>query len=47
MYVGDNINAAVVSLVERLSSCRRFKVYRTIGKQIFGTLNCVLCREVY
>ena len=42
--LGDNINSAVVSFVERLSSHWRFK---TIGKQIFGTLTCVLCREVY
>ena len=43
-HVGDNINSAVLSFVERLSSSRRF---RTMGKQIFGTLACVLCREVY
>ena len=26
-HVGDNINSAVVSFVERLSSLRRFKMY--------------------
>ena len=26
-HVGDNINSAVVSFVERLSSSRRFKMY--------------------
>ena len=26
-HFGDNINSAVVSFVERLSSCRRFKMY--------------------
>ena len=43
-HVGDNINSAVVSLVERLSSFGGSKCIRTIRKQ---TLNCVLCREVY
>ena len=47
MHVGDNIISAVVSFVERLSSFGGSKCIRTIGKQIFGTLNCVLCREVY
>ena len=46
-HVGDNINSAVVSFVERLSSFGDSKRIRTIGKTIFGTLNCVLCREVY
>ena len=40
-HVGDNINSAVVSFLGG-SKC-----IRTIGKQIFGTLTCVLCREVY
>ena len=44
-HFGDNINSAVVSFVERLSSRRRFKM--SIGKQIFGSLTCVLRREVY
>ena len=42
----DNINSAVVSFVERLSSFGGSKCSRTMGKQ-FGTLTCVLCREVY
>ena len=42
--IRDNINSAVMSFAERLFSLRRFK---TIGKQNFGTLTCVLCREVY
>ena len=46
-HFGDNINSAVLSFVERFPSSRRFRSIRTIGKQIFGTLNCVLCREVY
>ena len=47
-HFGDNINSADLSFVERLSSLRRFKMYYNyIGKQIFGTLPCVLCREVY
>ena len=36
-HIGDNINSAVVSFVERLSSLRRFKMYydyTCIGKQI-------------
>ena len=36
-HFGDNINSAVVSFW-------RFKNYRETN---FGTLNCVLCREVY
>ena len=43
-HFGCNINSDVVSFVERLSSLRRFKKY---WKQMFGTLTCVLCREVY
>ena len=41
-YFGDNINSAVLSFVESGSKC-----ITTIGKQIFGTLTRVLCREVY
>ena len=47
IHFGDNINPAVVSFVERLSSFGGSKCIRTIGKQIFVTLPCVLCREVY
>ena len=46
-HVGDNINSAVVSFVERLSSFIGSKCIRSIGKPIFGTLTCVLCKEVY
>ena len=48
-HVRDNINSAVVSFVERLSSFGGSKCIRTtcLGKQFFGTLNCVLYREVY
>ena len=34
-----------MSFVERLSSFGGSKCIRTIGKQIFGTLTCVLCIE--
>ena len=44
-HIGDNINSAVVSFVEKLSSFGGSKCIRTIGKQVFGTLNCVLCIE--
>ena len=45
---GDNINSAVVSFVERLSSFGGSNAcIRTIGKTAVGTLTCVLCREVY
>ena len=46
-HVGDNINSAVLSFVERLSSFGGSKCIRAIGKTIFGTSTCVLCREVY
>ena len=46
-HVGDNIDSAVVSFVERLTSFEGLKCIRTIGETIFGTLTCVLCREVY
>ena len=46
-HFGDNINSDVLFFVERLSSFGGLKCIRTIGKQIFGTLACVLCREVY
>ena len=39
-----NINSAVMSSVERLSSSRKLKLQ---GNQLFGTLKSVLCREVY
>ena len=45
-HIGDNINSAVVSFVERLSSFGGSKCIRTTGKQFFGTLTYVLCREV-
>ena len=35
-HIGDNINSAVVSFVERLSSFGGSKCIRTIGKQILG-----------
>ena len=43
-HVGDNINSAVLSFIERLSSFRGSKCTKTIGHVIFGS---VLCREVY
>ena len=43
-HVGDNINSAVLSFIERLSS---FKYTKTMGHVIFGTSNSVLCREIY
>ena len=46
-HVGDNINSAVLSFMERLSSSRGSKCTETIGHVIFGTSNSVLCREVY
>ena len=46
-HVGDNINSAVLSFIERLSSFRGSKCTKTIGHVIFGTSNSVLCREVY
>ena len=45
--VGDNINSAVLSFIERLSSFRGSKCTKTIGHVIFGTSNSVLCREAY
>ena len=41
------INSAVFSFVERLSSFGGSKCIKTIGKAVFGTSTCVLCREVY
>ena len=46
-HVGDNINSAVLSFIERLSSFKGSKCTKTIGHVIFGTSNRVLCREVY
>ena len=44
-HVGDNINSAVLSFIERLSSFRGSQMsYR---ENNFGTSNSVLCREVY
>ena len=39
-----NLNSAVMSSVERLSSSWKLKLY---GNQSFGTLKSVLCKEVY
>ena len=36
-HVGDNINSAVLSFIERLSSFRGSKCTKTIGHVIFGT----------
>ena len=41
------IISAVLSFVERLYSFRGSKCIRAIGRTIFGTSTCVLCREVY
>ena len=46
-HVGDNINSAVLSFVERLSSFGGSKCIRAIGRTMFGTSAYVLCREVY
>ena len=46
-HIGDNINSAVLSFIERLSSFRGSKCTKTIGHVIFGTSNSVFCREVY
>ena len=46
-HIGDNINSAVLSFIERLSSFRDSKCTKTIGHVIFGTSNSVLCGEVY
>ena len=46
-HVGDNINSAVLSFIERLSFFRCSKCTKTIGHVIFGTSNRVLYREVY
>ena len=45
-HVGDNNYkfSCFVLYIERLSS---FRGTKTIGHVIFGTLNSVLCREVY
>ena len=45
-HVGDNINSAALSFIERLSSFKGSQCIETIGHVIFGTLNSVLCREV-
>ena len=45
-HFGDNINSAVLSFIERLSSFRGSKCTKTIGNVIFGTSNSILCREV-
>ena len=46
-HIGDNINSAVLSFIERLSSFRGSQCIKTIGHVIFGTLSSALCREVY
>ena len=45
-HVGDNINSAVLSFIERLSSFRGSECTKPIGHVIFGTSNSLLCREV-
>ena len=40
-HVGDNINSAVLSIIERLSSLRGSKCTKSIGHVIFGTSNSV------
>ena len=49
-HFGNNnniINSAVLSLIERLSSSRRFSMNRNYrGMIVFGTPNSVLYREV-
>ena len=42
-HVGDNINSAVLSFIEKLSS---FRGSKSTGHVICGTSNSVLCREV-
>ena len=46
-HIGDNINSAVLSFIERLSSesFRGSICTKTIGYASFGTSNSVLCRE--
>ena len=44
-HFGDNINSAVLSLYRGCPYFGGSKCIRTIGKQIFGILNCVLCIE--
>ena len=46
-HVGDNINSAVLSFIERLSSCRGPQCIKPIGKISFRTLSNVFYREVY
>ena len=40
-HVGDNINSAVLSFIERLSSYRGSECTKTIGHVIFGTSSSV------
>ena len=46
-HVGDNINSAVLSFIERLSSFRGSKCTKTMGRVIFLDLEQCPCREVY
>ena len=48
-HVGDNINSAVLSFVDRLSSFGGSKciIATCIGRTMFGTLAYVFCKEVY
>ena len=46
-HVVDNINSAILSSVERLSSFRGSQCIEPIERVIFGTLSGVLCREVF
>ena len=45
-HVGDNINSAISSFIERLSSSRGSKCTKTIGHVIVGTSNSVQARFV-
>ena len=45
-HVGDNINSAILSFIERLSSFRGSQCIKTIVNVFFLTSSHVLCREV-
>ena len=45
-HFGDNINSAVLSFMERVSSSRRFSIYWNYRESNFGSLSNVLYREV-
>ena len=46
-HVGDNINSHALSLVERLSSFRRFELYCYYRETEFSGPRTVLCREFF